>query len=94
MPATPVSRGTQVIPGKHGGPALPLATVTVAIPDTPGALARLFADAGEAMASTSRTCGSTTTPAAQYGLVELDVADDRAEPLLEALRARDWSAHR
>ncbi len=85
--------GTQVIPGKHGGPALPLATVTVAIPDTPGALARLFADAGEAMVNIE-DLRIDHDPGREFGLVELDVADDRAETLLEALRARDWSAHR
>ena len=42
----PGCRGVSAIPGKHGGPSLALATVTVAIPDEPGALARLFADAG------------------------------------------------
>ena len=56
--------GTAAIPGKHGGPARPTASVFVSVPDQPGELARLFADAGEA-ASTSRTCASTTTRAAR-----------------------------
>jgi prephenate dehydrogenase len=85
--------GTAAIPGKHGGPALSLATVTVAIPDEPGALARLFADAGDAQVNIE-DLRIDHDPARQFGLVEIDVAEDRAEPLLEALRARDWSAHR
>lgn len=85
--------GTEAIPGKHGGPALPLATVTVAIPDEPGALARLFADAGEAQVNIE-DLRIDHDPGRQFGLVEIDVAEDRVEPLLEALRVRDWSVHR
>ena len=39
--------GTRAIPGKHGGPVRPMASLFVAVPDHPGELARLFADAGE-----------------------------------------------
>jgi len=85
--------GTAAIPGKHGGPALPLATVTVAIPDEPGALARLFADAGDAQVNIE-DLRIDHDPGRRFGLVEIDVAEDRVEPLIEALRARDWSAHR
>jgi cytidylate kinase len=38
--------GTQVIPGKHGGPAEETAPVYVSVPDHPGELARLFHDVG------------------------------------------------
>ncbi len=85
--------GTDAIPGKHGGPAMPLETVTVAIPDEPGALARLFADAGDAKVNIE-DLRIDHDPARQFGLVEIDVAADRAGPLLDALLARDWSAHR
>ena len=37
--------GTAAIPGKHGGPAQVLGELYVAVPDHPGELARLFADA-------------------------------------------------
>jgi prephenate dehydrogenase len=40
--------GTRKIPGKHGTPAVAYTEVVVAIPDHPGALARLFADVGRA----------------------------------------------
>ena len=36
--------GTRRIPGKHGTAPVHYAQVVVAIPDAPGALARLFAD--------------------------------------------------
>ena len=38
--------GTRAIPGKHGGPTRPMRSVFVSVPDHPGELARLFADAG------------------------------------------------
>ena len=38
--------GTLAIPGKHGGPTRPTGSVFVSVPDHPGELARLFADAG------------------------------------------------
>src|SRR5436305_368641 len=38
--------GTLAIPGKHGGPSTPTVSVFVSLPDHPGELARLFADAG------------------------------------------------
>jgi prephenate dehydrogenase len=85
--------GTAAIPGKHGGPALRLAAVTVAIPDQPGALANLFADARDAGVNVE-DLRMDHDPARAYGLVEIDVADDQADRLIEALRARDWSAHR
>ncbi len=67
--------------------------MTVAIPDAPGALARLFADAGDAQVNIE-DLRIDHDPGRQFGLVEIDVAEDRVEPLIEALRARDWSAHR
>ncbi len=85
--------GTDAIPGKHGGPAMPLGTVRVAIPDEPGALARLFADAGDAQVNIE-DLRIDHDPARQFGLVEIDIAADRVAPLLDALLARGWSAHR
>lgn len=85
--------GTAAIPGKHGGPAQRLAPVTVHIPDEPGALARLFADAGEAAVNVE-DLRMDHDPARRYGVVEIDVAADRADDLVEALSRRGWSAHR
>lgn len=85
--------GTVAIPGKHGGPVLALATVTVAIPDEPGALARLFTDARDADVNIE-DLRIDHDPGRAFGLVEIDVAEDRAEALLAALGTRGWSAHR
>ena len=87
------SAGTAKIPGKHGGPTLELAEVTVAIPDQPGALAQLFADTGDAGVNIE-DLRIDHDPGRAYGHVEIDVAVDQADRLVEALVARGWSAHR
>ena len=85
--------GTAAIPGKHGGPSIALAEVTVAIPDEPGALARLFADTGDSGVNIEDV-RIDHDPARAYGLVELDVSEESADRLVEALGVRGWSAHR
>ncbi len=85
--------GASAIPGKHGGPNLLLATVSVAIPDEPGALARLFTDASDAEVNIE-DLRIDHDPARAYGLVEIDVAADRADWLADSLRARTWTVHR
>nr|MBA3310075.1 prephenate dehydrogenase/arogenate dehydrogenase family protein [Nocardioidaceae bacterium] len=85
--------GTSAIPGKHGGPQLVLESVTVAIPDQPGALARLFSDAGDAGVNIE-DLRIDHDPARRYGLVEIDVAAASAGALIDVLHARGWSAHR
>jgi prephenate dehydrogenase len=85
--------GTAAIPGKHGGPSLQLAAVTVAVPDEPGGLARLFADAGAAGVNIEDV-RIDHDPGRAFGLVELDVAAAAAPDLVDALADRGWSAHR
>jgi len=85
--------GTRAIPGKHGGPPRPTATVLVAVPDHPGELARLFADAGDSGVNIEDV-RIDHDPGRPVGLVELDVAEERAEQLLGALESRGWTAHR
>lgn len=85
--------GTAAIPGKHGGPTLRLAAVTVAIPDEPGALATLFADARDADVNIE-DLRIDHDPGRAYGHIEIDVAAQQADALIEALSARGWSAHR
>lgn len=85
--------GATAIPGKHGGPSLVLATVSVAIPDEPGALARLFADCADADVNVE-DLRIDHDPARAFGLVEIDVAAERADELASILRTRDWAAHR
>jgi prephenate dehydrogenase len=85
--------GTRAIPGKHGGPPRPTASVFVSIPDSPGALARLFADA-DAAAVNIEDVRIDHDPGRDTGLVELLVDEERAEHLLTSLEAREWVTHR
>jgi prephenate dehydrogenase len=85
--------GTAVIPGKHGAPTGETATVYVAIPDHPGELGRLFADAGD-IGVNIEDLRIDHDPARAYGLVEISVTADAADQLLGSLEARGWTAHR
>jgi prephenate dehydrogenase len=85
--------GTRAIPGKHGGPVVVTATVYVAVPDQPGGLARLFAEA-EASGVNVEDVRIDHDPARAVGLVELVVAADRAEQLQGSLESRGWVTHR
>jgi prephenate dehydrogenase len=85
--------GTRVIPAKHGGPARPMRSVWVSVPDHPGELARLL---GDAVASEVNVedIRIDHDPGRPVGLVELVVEDSRAEHLLVSLESRGWETHR
>ncbi|HEU4812588.1 MAG TPA: prephenate dehydrogenase [Nocardioides sp.] len=85
--------GTEAIPGKHGGPARPTRSVFVSVPDHPGELARLFADAG-ASGVNIEDVHIDHDPGRPVGLVELLVEEGRAETLLGSLESRGWVTHR
>ena len=85
--------GTRAIPGKHGGPVRPTGAVYVAVPDHPGELARLFADAGE-IGVNIEDVRIDHDPGRPVGLVELTVEEGRADHLLDALESRGWVTHR
>jgi prephenate dehydrogenase len=85
--------GTAVIPAKHGGPPRAETTVYVAVPDTPGELARLLSHTGE-IGVNIEDLRIDHDPARQYGLVELSVATESVEHLLSSLAERGWTAHR
>jgi prephenate dehydrogenase len=85
--------GTAVIPGKHGGPAQVETSLFVAVPDHPGELARLLADAGD-IGVNIEDLRIDHDPARPVGLVELYVAEDEVEHLLASLEDRGWSTHR
>ena len=86
-------RGTRAIPGKHGGPPRPTETVFVSVPDHPGELARLFADAGE-IGVNIEDVHIDHDPGRPVGLVELAVEESRAELLAGSLESRGWVTHR
>ena len=85
--------GTQAIPGKHGGPPRAMRSVFVSVPDHPGELARLFADAGASEVNIE-DIHIDHDPGRPVGLVELLVEEARAEYLLGALESRGWVTHR
>jgi prephenate dehydrogenase len=85
--------GTRAIPGKHGGPVRPTRSVFVSVPDHPGELARLFADAGASEVNIEDV-HIDHDPGRPVGLVELTVDEARAEHLLASLESRGWTTHR
>ena len=85
--------GTLAIPGKHGGPSRPTASVFVSLPDHPGELARLFADAGASEVNIEDV-HIDHDPARDTGLVELLVDQTRADHLQASLESRGWQTHR
>ena len=82
-----------MIPGKHGGPSQPMVSVFVSVPDHPGELARLFADAGASEVNIEDV-HIDHDPGRETGLVELVVAEGRSEQLLALLESRGWVTHR
>ncbi len=85
--------GTRAIPGKHGGPGRPSRSVFVSVPDHPGELARLFADAAISEVNIEDV-HIDHDPGRPMGLLELVVAEERAEHLLASLESRGWVTHR
>lgn len=85
--------GTAAIPGKHGGPAQPETSLYVAVPDHPGELARLLADAGE-IGVNIEDLRIDHDPGRPVGLVELFVAEGEVDHLLGSLESRGWTTHR
>ncbi|WP_114424588.1 prephenate dehydrogenase [Nocardioides houyundeii] len=86
-------RGTQAIPGKHGAPTRPMVAVFVAVPDHPGELARLFADAGASEVNIEDV-RIDHDPGREVGQVELLVDEGRSQHLLDTLESRGWLTHR
>jgi len=83
-------RGTRKIPGKHGSAPITYRQVVVAIPDTPGALARLFADV-DAAGVNVEDISIEHDQAREFGYLALSVAPERAEELVSTMGGRGWS---
>lgn len=83
-------RGTLKIPGKHGAALISYQQVTVAIPDTPGALARLFADV-DAAGVNVEDISIEHDQAREIGYLALSVAPARADQLVRMMVERGWS---
>jgi prephenate dehydrogenase len=82
--------GTRRIPGKHGSAAVPYEQVVVAIPDEPGALARLFGDV-EAAGVNVEDIAIEHDASRQVGYLTLSVQPERAEGLALAMRDGGWT---
>ena len=81
--------GTRRIPGKHGAPAVTYQQVVVEIPDTPGALAKLFADVDEVGVNVEDVAIEHDQNR-QVGYLALAVAPDTADALAAQMTARGW----
>lgn len=82
-------RGTQLIPGKHGTPRALQPNVSVQVPDRPGELARLLADARQSGVNVE-DLRIDHDPARCVGIVEITVGSDAAERLVRSLRGSGW----
>ena len=84
--------GQARIPGKHGGAHTAYETVVALVPDTPGELARLLADVGEAGVNLEdlRLEHGLGQP---FGLAEILVVPGAAARLSAALEERGWRLH-
>lgn len=86
-------RGSERLPGKHGGVQPELAVVLVQVSDRPGELSRLFARVGQIGVNIEdlRIDHELGRP---VGLVEISVLADRADHLVEELVTSGWTAYR
>ncbi len=82
--------GTRRIPGKHGTTPVPYAQVVVAIPDEPGALARLFGDV-EAAGVNVEDIAIEHDASRQVGYLTLSVQPERADGLAVGMRDGGWT---
>jgi prephenate dehydrogenase len=82
-------RGTQQIPGKHGAAPVAYRQVVVAIPDAPGALARLFTDVGEAGVNVE-DISIEHDQVRQVGYLSLSITPEQAPGLEAAMLRHGW----
>jgi len=82
--------GTRKIPGKHGAAPVAYTQVVVEIPDTPGALARLFADVDRAGVNVEDVAieHDAVRP---LGYLALSVAPEQGPALAASMVAAGWS---
>jgi prephenate dehydrogenase len=85
-------QGRDLLAGKHGQAAIHWATVSVVVPDEPGALARLLVDAADAEVNVE-DIRVDHSPGQPFGVVDLDVAPALARAFEQALVERGWAAN-
>jgi prephenate dehydrogenase len=82
--------GVARIPGKHGGAPRVYEVVTVLVPDSPGELARLLADVGQAGVNLE-DLQLEHAAGRPVGMAAVSVLPGRSEHLEAELTARGWS---
>ena len=82
--------GTQKIAGKHGAAPMRYSEIVVAIPDSPGALGRLFAEVGAAGVNVE-DISIEHDPVREIGYLALSVAPEQADALVETMLSHGWS---
>jgi prephenate dehydrogenase len=82
--------GTRKIGGKHGAAPVSYSEVVVTIPDSPGALARLFADVGAAGVNVE-DISIEHDPVREIGYLALSIAPEQAHALIETMLAHGWT---
>lgn len=81
--------GTRTIPGKHGAAPVSYARFVAEIPDTPGALARLFADA-DAGGVNIEDISIEHDPVRRVGYLKLAVDPGQAEAFTSTMLKSGW----
>lgn len=81
--------GRDRIPGKHGAAPTAYAVVTALLPDSPGQLARLFQDIGDARINVEEF-SLEHAPGQMLGLAQVSVLPAAREALEQALTERGW----
>jgi prephenate dehydrogenase len=81
--------GTRKIAGKHGAAAVRYSEVVVAIPDEPGALARLFGEVGAAGVNVE-DISIEHDPVREVGYLSLSVAPEQEDALVETMLSHGW----
>jgi prephenate dehydrogenase len=82
--------GTRKIGGKHGAAPVRYSQVVVAIPDSPGALARLFADVSAAGVNVE-DISIEHDPVREIGYLALSVAPEHADALVQTMLLHGWT---
>ncbi len=82
-------QGARALPGKHGQRAAAYEQVVIEIPDTPGALAALFAQIGDAGVNVE-DLSIEHDDAREVGYLAVSVTPDRAESLAQAMAEAGW----
>ena len=82
--------GTRKLGGKHGAAPVRYSEIVVAIPDSPGALARLFAEVSAAGVNVE-DISIEHDPVREIGYLALSVAPEHEDALIETMLAHGWT---